>query len=399
MLSQSTTATGDSSSWRFSYYPQLEGFRGLSIVVVLIAHTAFPALGPLGGLGVMMFFVLSGFLITGLLIKERTRSGNISLSRFYRRRALRIFPAFFTFMAIVCLLISLGYITDVGWPTVAVVCLYLSNMFGHSQSLAHIWSLSLEEQFYAVWPVLFRAARHRILWLAGGLFLFVGLSRAIAIGIAPDSSYFTATFYERPWFRFDSILIGCCLALILYTKQPDPASIRRMMRPFAPVVVFLAALLWTMTAEHCRWLRPCYQTVQMSLMAALLLHLIAWPTSFAARLLSSHPLRWLGGVSYSLYLWQQPFLITRVPNWGFLRHFPWNLVCLFSIGISSHYLIERPFLKLKDRLSHPIPEPNPSDLSLQHLDSPDCRRPSGSAKGVDAATQSLDMLLSTTSQG
>src|SRR5947208_7437220 len=106
----------------------------------------------LAGFGVMLFFQLSGFLITGVLTASAEEYGRIDLREFYVRRALRIFPAAYTFLAFVALAVALGWVTDVSWPGLAIAALYLRNIAGHDVTLGHLWSLSIEEQFYLVWP-------------------------------------------------------------------------------------------------------------------------------------------------------------------------------------------------------------------------------------------------------
>lgn len=149
----------DSASVRptftFRHFPQLDGLRGLAIVLVLAGHVLEFGFGihtDFGGLGVLLFFLLSGFLITGLLDREKTRTGAISLRAFYIRRVLRLFPALFIFLATQCVLIETRVVTDTPWYAVAACLLYVRNIWGRGSTTGHIWSLSLEEQFYTSWP-------------------------------------------------------------------------------------------------------------------------------------------------------------------------------------------------------------------------------------------------------
>ena len=363
-----------SPEWKFGFFPQLDGFRGLSILLVLIGHTVYPAWGRLGGLGVMMFFVLSGFLITGLLCKEHVATGTISLKQFYLRRALRILPAFFALIAVMVVLIKLRFVTDVPWYTVAVACLYLSDIFGRGESMGHLWSLSLEEQFYTGWPLIMRTlGLRRSLWFACGSVVGIMAFRGTAIRLQLFD-YFSAAFYERPWFRFDSILIGCCIALFLYYRQPSTTVMKRWATVLTPAVIFPVLILWTMFAEDPVALRPFYLTVQLLLATTILFHVVVLPAGTVSRCLANPPLRFLGKISYSVYLWQQIFLITRQPDWGVLRVFPFNIACVLVAGVASHYLIERPFLKLKHNWSASrtkstrasslvVPQPEPADAT------------------------------------
>jgi peptidoglycan/LPS O-acetylase OafA/YrhL len=333
---------------RFGYLPQLDGFRGLCIALVLIGHTFLSSCSTLGGLGVMMFFVLSGFLITGLLANEEEETGTISLKDFYARRALRILPAFLVFISIISLLIKCRLVTDVPWYTVVVACVYLSNVFGRGETIAHLWSLSLEEQFYAIWPAVFRRLRRRgALRFACGSVLIISSLRAASIILSTSSFYFSGRVYERPWFRFDSILVGCVISLSLLSV---PKGLAVLVRHLPPIPIFLGLVSWTVLGQRFECCRPFYLTIQMGVTGYLLFSIVEYPTGLAAKLCCTLPLRWLGRISYSVYLWQQIFLISRVPSWGVLRQFPVNVICALVAGVISHYVVEQPFLRLKARL-------------------------------------------------
>jgi len=172
-------------------------------------HTDF------GGLGVLLFFVLSGFLITGLLDQEKRQTGRISLRAFYVRRVLRLFPALFVFLAVLSGLIQIRAITDTPWYAVAACLLYVRNIWGRGSMTGHIWSLSLEEQFYTVWPWIVKALDRPVLMRVAFLgSAVIAAFRMICIRLA-CCDYASGTFYQRPWFRFDSILLGCGIALFL----------------------------------------------------------------------------------------------------------------------------------------------------------------------------------------
>ncbi|HMK29359.1 MAG TPA: acyltransferase family protein [Terriglobales bacterium] len=344
-LTQPQIATD--KAFHFGYFPQLDGLRGLSILFVLVAHTFLDKAGALGGLGVMLFFVLSGFLITGLLWRESESFGRIGIKFFYARRALRILPAFLVFMAVCSVLVARGFITDVRWYTVAVSCLYLNNIFGSGLSLSHLWSLSLEEQFYLIWPLaISRLGRRWTLPVASLVALAIVAARGVAIR-AHLFQYYSAVFYERPWFRFDSILAGCCLALLLARSKETAASTRRI-ATWAPSYLTLPlAVLWTLYADGMNALHPIYLTVQMLWTVLALAHIATSPDSAISPLLSTRGMKYLGHLSYSLYLWQQIFLVTKSPNWGWIRHFPFSLLASLCAALTFYYLIEKPFLRWK----------------------------------------------------
>jgi len=346
------TPIGKAGKFYFTYFPQLDGFRGLAIILVLIGHYDLSHLGPLGGFGVLCFFVLSGFLITGLLCAENSTSGNVDLRQFYLRRALRILPAFLVFLVIATVLIATHRITDVPWYTVLVSFLYLNNIFGRGYSLGHLWSLSLEEQFYALWPCTFKKLGERgALRLAAALVILISVIRGAAIYLKLFE-YHSSVFYERPWFRFDSILIGCCIAIWL-NKRTRIGIIEQARRWMHPSLLLPIAVMWTLWAERIPALRPFYLTIQMALAAAMLFHVVIVPEGIWSRFLSHDSLRFVGRISYSVYLWQQLFMISNVPDWGWIRVFPYNVIASIAVGIASHYLIERPFLRLKRSLAKP----------------------------------------------
>jgi peptidoglycan/LPS O-acetylase OafA/YrhL len=219
--------------FRFQHIPELDGFRGLAVLVVLAGHyldfrmpNPRPEFATIDKLGVLLFFVLSGFLITGLLYRERNASGSIDFKRFYFRRVLRLAPALLVFLATVTILIRIGWITDVPRREILECLLYARNLFGRSLSLGHIWSLSLEEQFYLVWPLVFTLLPiKRCASYVTAICVTLACWRSLAIA-ANLFSYDRGIFYMRPYFRFDSILIGASLVLWLSTSSQAVAVLK-----------------------------------------------------------------------------------------------------------------------------------------------------------------------------
>jgi peptidoglycan/LPS O-acetylase OafA/YrhL len=337
-------------TFRFRHFPELDGLRGLAIVLVVAGHVLEFGLGvhtDFGGLGVLLFFVLSGFLITGLLDRERLQTGRISLSAFYIRRGLRLFPALFVFLATLCLMIRTRYITDTPWYAVAACLLYVRNIWGRGSSSAHIWSLSLEEQFYACWPwimnVFDRSIAMRVAALGAA---FISVFRMVGIH-SEWFEYGSGIYYQRSWFRFDSILVGCVLALLLCAKT-DISHFRARFSCFlVPLALWPTTLAWSVWGEA--FTHVWYLTVQMTLAALILLHLMVSERS-AYRLAFCHPLvGWFGRISYSWYLWQQLFTAVYSRSGG-LQSYPLKVAISLLLAVISHKYIERPFLQLKDRL-------------------------------------------------
>ena len=335
---------------------RVDGLRGIAILLVLIGHEAdftlgYHVVGEIGAVGVLVFFILSGFLITGMLERELNETGTIDRREFYLRRGIRILPAFWFLIAVTVLLKLAGLVTDVTWKAVAACVFFARNIRGRGQSLGHIWSLSLQEQFYLLWPQLMsRVGLRRSLQTAAALTIAGTIWRtwAIATHLYP---YETDVFYLRTDFRLDSILVGCVIALALRDARLSGAVTRAFER--VPTVAVTAALIvWSLTASQSVLLRPIFLTVETILATGAFGGLlVAKASSFAVRLCDHKVLVWLGMMSYSLYLWQQLFLVTRDPSWGVLRVFPVNLICVVAAALISNRLIERPALQLRRRWS------------------------------------------------
>ena len=357
-VEKSVRDAGAPPVFRFTHIAELDGFRGTAISLVVFGrflefHGSSSRLRGLAQstaqAGVLLFFVLSGFLITGLLYRERSLTGTIDFKRFYIRRVLRLTPALLLFLATVILLIKLGLVTDVTKLELLECFLYLRNIVGHSLSLGHIWSLSLEEQFYLVWPLTFfllplKRGPAIVAWVCIAFMVWRG--GAIALHVFP---YEHGIFYVRPYFRFDSILIGGLIALWLCSSESAYARLKKFARS-CPVAVPAAALcFWALFGETIS--RPLHITVSEILVAAVLCQVVLRPDSFLAGICRHRWLRYMGTISYSLYLWQELFISTDPPSWGVFRELPLALVVPLLIAIASYHLMERPILGLKNRLA------------------------------------------------
>lgn len=345
-----------SDVFQFHHLSQLDGFRGAAVILVLVGHVfeflisapAWSAAGAqLAALGVFLFFVLSGFLITSLLYAERRATGNVKLYNFYVRRVLRLAPALLAFLLVITVLKAFGAVTDVPGYELLAGLFYGRNFVGHSDTLAHLWSLSLEEQFYLCWPIVFsllplkRAFQFSI---ATTVLIVVWRGLAIYFGLF---NYGTGIYFMRPYFRFDSIMIGACIAFAL-AQYPGLFTRARSFCGRTPAALIWSALfLWSFFGEAIS--KPLFLTLQMILIAFLLLQLVVAERGWSVRLFSNRALCYVGKISYSLYLWQQLFVVTKNPNWGMIRQFPWNILAVLSLALFSYYVIERPVLKLKKR--------------------------------------------------
>jgi len=336
---------------RLPHYPQLDGLRGVAVLLVIAGHILMFShhfANEFGSLGVMLFFVLSGFLITSLLINERDHSGDIDVRAFYQRRLLRLGPALAVFLTAVALLAFARLIVDVRPYELFCCVFYVRNIFGRSDSLGHLWSLSLEEQFYLFWPWLMRwIGPRRMLRMALLAIVVISVARMVAIA-AGWFDYNLGITYVRPWFRFDSILIGCCIALGRAGDGAVMEGIDGIVRRTPPLVLWTGLFGWTIWGNQMS--HVWFLTIQMLAAALVVLQLLSAPASSVRVLLCNRMLRHIGRVSYGLYLWQQLFTANPAARWGALQVFPVNVAASFTIAEISYHFVERPFLLLKERL-------------------------------------------------
>ena len=339
------------------YIPVLDGLRAVSIGLVILGHLLLreradlpPAVGEfaeqIAWFGVNVFFVISGYLITLLLLREERRHGSISLRDFYARRVLRIFPAFYTYLAVVGVLALLGLVRDMPPHDYIASALYLRNIVGRAQVTQHLWSLSLEEQFYLIWPsvVVLVAARRRL----GVLGLAVAAFTAYRFFLLATGRTTFGRIYTRPDQRMDTILIGCGLALLAGGPRFERLSRAVLERGWFAAATVVALIGWL-----CRPPIPYLDAVWFTTTAALTALLAHWLIRNAdapgPRLLQRPAMLFVGRLSYSLYLWQQMFLVVRTPEIDAVRRFPIDLVLTVACALASYYVVERPFLRLKDR--------------------------------------------------
>ena len=362
----------------FRYLPYLDGLRAVSILLVL----GFHGMGPVstwisdtfaGWSGVDVFFVISGFLITALLVQEQTDTGTVSFKGFYIRRVLRIAPAYYVFLAVRFL--SKGWAYRYGFLIAAV---YLTNWdlglkwdLTNGTGLDHTWSLAVEEQYYLLWPLTFYLVGRRIVPFVVGTISVVYVWRfALLLGGA-SWIRLTGGFDTR----IDCIMTGC-LAALLWARPQTRAQIQGALGGgWMPLVLALALFCSAQTLGHPSegpfqrqllfWMvrLPLHQ----SLVGLFILALCNHPTGVASRLLSRPVLVWIGRLSYSLYLWHgfvfwgiNGYISPRVGRFlpeGAALDCAMEVVRLAAallVASTSFYLVERPFLRLK-KLGQPKP--------------------------------------------
>ena len=339
-------------SAKTDHLPSLDGLRAISISLVLLGHLSRTRgfvsvdlrIGDYSHLAVVVFFVISGFLITRLMLQEHNRNGQVSLKRFYARRTLRLFPALYTYVACVCLLWMVGVLhlhaRDI-WHAVTYTVNFLPQ---RAKAIGHLWSLSNEEQFYLLWPCAFvLLGPRRSGWVAVGTILFGPVARACAWLFLRGTPY-----YDLPMFPMvaDSIAMGCLLANISGWLEGKHWYLR-LFRP--AYSVGLLALLLVINRYMDYTVVTVFGTSVINLSLAILIHRCVYrPHDWVGRLLNWKPIVFVGALSYSLYLWQQLFLNRESSAW--INSFPQNLIFAIAAALASYFLLEKPLLKLRRRL-------------------------------------------------
>jgi peptidoglycan/LPS O-acetylase OafA/YrhL len=352
--------------FELGHRPALDGLRGISILAVLILHLnsihnfGFTLLRG-GFLGVDMFFVISGFLITSLLLEESRARGSVSLRAFYIRRALRLLPAVIAAIIFTILIgLLVGSFTAVGVTPLrlASTIFYFNNWlqsFGDDVPwfLTHFWSLSIEEQFYLVWPVvLLFLLKRRGRTTIGIVTLAIGVSCLWRAGLYWSGSS-AMRLYHGSDTRADALLAGCLLSLVIYARIL-PSIITRHLTLVGRTAWTLFLLL--LVLGH--WRAPAIYVGGLTfaaLMAAMiLLHALIAPPA----ILSSSVLVWIGKRSYGLYVWHWPvyLLASTGPN---VTVIPVAVIGTFLFAAASYRYIEKPFLERKRRHSPAVAQVEP----------------------------------------
>jgi peptidoglycan/LPS O-acetylase OafA/YrhL len=336
-----------------SRIPSLDGLRALSIALVIVSHlngtrgfVNYSFLEDFGNFGVRVFFVISGFLITTLLLKEHAATGRISIAQFYLRRTFRIFPAFYAFVLVISLLNWSRLITLYPNDLIHAFTYTMNFHHPHSWYLGHIWSLSVEEQFYFLWPaILLLVGRRRGLIYAGSVIL---LAPWIRFGMW---LWMPADLHQGVDQQFqciaDALAFGCLLAGLHNWLSERDSYLRFLSSRWFYAVPVTAFLVNSMQGRPRVW-ALVGQTVTTLAIALFLDRYVRFSGGPFGRLLNARPLRFIGVLSYSLYLWQQVFLNRNSEAW--ISSFPVNLLLAAIAALGSYFVVERPFLRLKDHL-------------------------------------------------
>jgi len=345
--------------YRFGYQPALDGMRAIAVLSVVTFHLRLPPLWG-GARGVDMFFVLSGFLITSILLKETRSTGTISFVQFYGRRMLRLLPAYFA--VVLAALASYVFLVRVGGTLrgTAGSFFYVANWFAADGlglgTLGHTWSLSVEEQFYLLWPLTFlivlRVFKGRLNRVAVGLSgLWVTVWILCLVLVATMHPSFDFVVYATP-FRVTELLAGCILAVCAARGYLAPLTDRPQLTASLAVLALAGtlALLCIPAATEASLLMLSW--VGITFATCLLIACLQGDAGFVGRALSVKPLVAIGLVSYGIYLWHYPVLVDLDSTIGLdsvmARVLAITVTAVMVVG--SYYLIERPALRLKSKV-------------------------------------------------
>jgi peptidoglycan/LPS O-acetylase OafA/YrhL len=334
-----TAATTPRERWHLRYLPALDGLRGIAIILVLLEHGRL-TVGPAGGVGVTLFFVLSGFLITSLLIQERDRTGHIELAAFYWRRVLRLLPGL-----VVVLLVSAGTLVALDQaheviPDLVPAVLYYANWAIIERDLGiagHTWSLSIEEQFYVVWPLAFGLLLRSSVparWLVVAI-VIVMIARPMVALVVGQLAARRTTFTVA-----DALLLGCLLAFVLRSHAWRPS--------FWLVAVSVAVIgIWSVIPS-----REAFAVIGLTMVGLASTVLVA--AAATSEWFTWRPLVALGAISYGVYLWHWPVMYI---GGEYLPSVPMALVftvVTISIAGLSYRYVELPFLRMKKRWPYSV---------------------------------------------
>jgi peptidoglycan/LPS O-acetylase OafA/YrhL len=356
---QSSTKSNQTSR-KSGFRPDVEGLRAVAVVAVLLYHAGLP-LARGGYIGVDVFFVISGFLITGLLLKELEQSGTLSITRFYSRRAKRLLPMTLvvlgTIVVLSWLLFSPVRMDEVSFDVIAAglyvmnwrLAIQATDYFGaglQASPVQHFWTLGVEEQFYLLWPTLLLAVAWWCRRTGRSLRPVLGIAlAAVAISSLAYSVYATGQEAGAAYFstltRGWELALGGALALV-------PASCLQLPRLGAAALACggLGAIVWSTVQFNDDTLFPGYAALLPTLgTAAIIAAGFSSTSAMPVRLLTLAPVRHMGRISYSWYLWHWPPLVFAAALWGKLSPLEGLAVLSASYvpAVLTHRWVEKPF--------------------------------------------------------
>jgi peptidoglycan/LPS O-acetylase OafA/YrhL len=334
--------------------PSLDGLRTISVALVVLSHF-LPLVGyyntqNVGILGVKFFFVISGFLITGLLLKEIDKTSSVNLTKFFFRRTLRIFPPYYFYLLVMFIALKFDIIsfTESFRPSLT----YTSNYFvPETWNLLHTWSLSVEEQFYLIFPfVLIFLGKRKIAWLLGALVLLCPLLRLYDFHVNGESA--KMWIYYGFHANADGLATGCLLAIFYERLHKSEFYLRLLNSRLIFVAPVLMILVNSYTEPRALYLGASFTISNLLIALCIDWAITNYQSNFFGRLLNTAPMEKIGVMSYSIYLWQQPFLNHDTVLW--FNAFPYNFIGIALFSSISYFLIEKLSLRWRGALEEKL---------------------------------------------
>jgi len=357
-----------------TYIKGFDGLRAISILLVLAAHLGLesilkplPMLGQYynlisGNTGVMIFFTISGFLITSLLLTEKKNTGRIHLKNFFIRRFLRLLPPLILFYAAVLFLMAF-HLLEADYTAVALSFFYLYNFapFTHyTNELSHTWSLGVEEQFYLIWPFLINRIRtHSTLLFACVIIIIlclIGREIFLQSMIRGENTYNLGQFfYISRWFipACLPIMTGALTSVLIFNRQELISKVfhRNYVIPVLAFLLFIGQVFIPSTQPGVNnVLQPgpgIIALTQPLSVAAFLLWIYFNQDSLPVRILEFKPFALLGKISYGVYVYQGLFLTNGPTGHLPIQHYPLNILLVFATALLSYFFYEKKILRYK----------------------------------------------------
>jgi len=343
----------------------LDGFRAISIILVIISHSRFSYGFPfsyseagmvqVGLLGVTIFFVISGFLITNLLLVEEQKDGRINIKHFYLRRFFRIVPVYGLYIIFAYLFTNTAHL-NITMVNFAHMVTFTTNFYWNAERVfQHFWSLSVEEQFYFIWPAILIFSRNHLKIV---ILIFLCISPVTRVIAYKFPSYSTVSL--GPFFNFsDSIFIGA-LGGILYFKNQNIVK-EKFFGSWLLQLLALGLIIlfeYLPTGGRLALISLPFGTTIISFSILFLIVTFIHPSeNFIFKILNYKAVVHIGVLSYSIYIWQQFFFLGNHVIW---RTFPFNIAIVYLVALASYYLWEKPFLKIKQRYQAAKLQPKPN---------------------------------------
>lgn len=349
------------------FVPSLNGLRAVSILIVFLSHTISSKVFP-GGFGVRVFFLISGFLIARLLYAEWKAHSSIDLKGFYTRRFFRLYPVVIVYCAVVLFIYSQTDPNGIVWQEPTSALLYYANYYyshlsqtghtGGTMPFAIFWSLSVEEHFYIIFPIMFVFLRAdpRKMTLACVAILIVCLSLRLVVATERPDLLSTHVFYYETQYQFDSIAFGVLFAS-LCEYAGGQAMLRRLLTP--PAIGLALALLIAGFAIRSEFFRETLRYTLLSAAVLIVIVNVLFSEKFSAvqAVLNTSLLDWVGRLSYSIYVWHyaaRSMLSVSSGEW-WQNFVLWVTVTLLA-SAASYYLIEQPISEFRHRFGYRSPK-------------------------------------------